>query len=55
MAKAKGDRLIVHLQRTEGPVFRYTTQKNRRNDSARIELKKYHPGLRRHVVFRETR
>ena len=55
MAKAKGDRIIIHLQSTEGPVFRYTTQKNRRNDSARIELKKYHPVLRRHVVFRETR
>jgi large subunit ribosomal protein L33 len=55
MAKAKGDRIIIHLQSTEGPVFRYTTTKNRRNDSGRIELKKYHPGLRKHVVFRETR
>jgi large subunit ribosomal protein L33 len=55
MAKAKGDRIIIHLQSTEGPVFRYTTQKNRRNDSGRIELKKYHPGLRKHVLFRETR
>ena len=55
MAKAKGDRILRPRQSTEGPVFRYTPQKNRRNDSARIELKKYHPGLRRHVVFRETR
>ncbi|MGK2965436.1 MAG: 50S ribosomal protein L33 [Tepidiformaceae bacterium] len=55
MAKAKGDRIIIHLQATEGPAFRYTTTKNRRNDAGRIELKKYHPALRRHVVFRETR
>ncbi|GIW16986.1 MAG: 50S ribosomal protein L33 [Tepidiforma sp.] len=50
-----GDRIIIHLQSTEGPAYRYTTQKNRRNDSSRLELKKYHPGLRKHVLFRETR
>jgi large subunit ribosomal protein L33 len=55
MARAKGDRIIIHLQSTEGPVYRYTTTKNRRNDASRIELKKYHPALRKHVVFRETR
>ncbi len=55
MAKAKGDRIIIHLQSTEGPVFRYTTTKNRRNDTGRIELTKYHPGLRKRVLFRETR
>jgi large subunit ribosomal protein L33 len=55
MAKPKGDRIIIQMQSTEGPVYRYTTQKNRRNDQGRIELKKYHPLLRRHVVFRETR
>jgi large subunit ribosomal protein L33 len=55
MARNKGDRIIIQLQSTEGPVYRYTSTKNRRNDSGRIELKKYHPGLRKHVVFRETR
>lgn len=53
--KAKGDRIIIHLQATEGPPYRYTTTKNRRNDPARLELRKYHPLLRRYVVFRETR
>jgi large subunit ribosomal protein L33 len=55
MAKAKGDRIIIQMQSTEGPIFRYTTEKNRRNDTARLELKKYHPGLRKVVTFRETR
>ena len=55
MAKGKEDRIIIQLQSTEGPVFRYTTSKNRRNDTGRIELKKYHPGMRKHVLFRETR
>ena len=55
MAKAKGDRIIIQMQSTEGPVYRYTTTKNRRNDTGRLELTKYHPGLRRRVLFRETR
>ncbi len=55
MAKPKGDRIIIQMQSTEGPVYRYTTEKNRRNDQGRIELKKYHPMLRKIVLFRETR
>lgn len=55
MAKTKGDRIIIHMTSPEAPGYRYTTQKNRRNDSGRLELKKYHPGLRKHVLFRETR
>lgn len=55
MAKSKGDRIIIHLQATEGPKFRYTTTKNRRSDPDRMELMKYHPQLRKHVLFRETR
>ena len=35
MAKAKGDRIIIQLQSTEGPVFRHTSEKNRRNDTGR--------------------
>jgi len=33
----------------------YISQKNRRNDTARLELKKYDPILRRHVTYRETK
>jgi large subunit ribosomal protein L33 len=33
----------------------YYTTKNRRNDPNRLELKKYDPTLRRHVIYRETR
>ena len=50
MAKSKGTRILITLEctqcrsntnkRTEG-VSRYTTQKNRRNNPERIELKKY--------------
>jgi large subunit ribosomal protein L33 len=33
----------------------YYTQKNRRNDTQRLELKKYDPIVRRHVIYRETK
>ena len=33
----------------------YTTEKNRRNDQARLELRKYCPRCRVHAVHRETK
>jgi large subunit ribosomal protein L33 len=54
MAKKKGDRVIVKMRSTES-TYVYHTEKNRRNDAGRIELRKYDPLLRRHTLFRETR
>ncbi len=33
----------------------YLTSKNKRNNPERLELKKYSPKLRKHVVFKETK
>jgi large subunit ribosomal protein L33 len=33
----------------------YLTTKNRRNDPARMELRKFDPTLRRHVIYREAK
>lgn len=33
----------------------YTTVKNKRNDPDRLQLKRYDPVLRRHVLYKETR
>lgn len=54
MAK-KEDRVIVTLACTECRERTYTTEKNRRNDADRIELRKYCPRCRRHVPHREVR
>jgi large subunit ribosomal protein L33 len=52
--KGKDVRSNIRMVATEGNTgFFYTTQKNRRNTTAKLELKKYHPGLRKHVVFKE--
>jgi large subunit ribosomal protein L33 len=53
MAK-KGPRVIVKLRSTES-AHMYLTEKNRRNDTNRLELRKYDPTLRKHVVYRETK
>lgn len=54
MATNSGARVIVKLRSTESPHV-YTTTKSRRNTPERMELKKYDPVLRRHVLYRETR
>jgi large subunit ribosomal protein L33 len=53
MAK-KGNRLMVKLRSSESGHM-YYTQKNKRNDTARLELMKYDPLVRKHVLYKETK
>ncbi|MFC1968399.1 50S ribosomal protein L33 [Chloroflexota bacterium] len=55
MAKKAGARVIIHLACTECSERTYTTNKNRKNDSQRLELKKYCPRCRGHRLHRETK
>ncbi len=55
MAKSGDKRPIIKLRSTEGTGFTYTTRKNKTNTRERIELRKYDPVLRRHVIFKEER
>lgn len=48
-------RPIIKLRSTAGTGFTYVTRKNKVNTRERLELKKYDPLVRRHVVFREER
>jgi large subunit ribosomal protein L33 len=54
MAK-KEDRGTIDLACTECRERSYTTQKNRRNDPDRLELRKYCPRCRAHKTHREAR
>jgi len=54
MAK-KENRIVITLACTECKERNYTTQKNRKNDQARIELNKYCPRCRNHRQHRETK
>jgi len=64
MAKNKGARLIITLECTEcrtntakrSPgLNRYTTMKNRRNTTARLELKKFCPHCNKHTIHKEIK
>ena len=59
MAK-KGDRVIVTLECTEAKKTgatpsRYTTTKNKRKQTERLELKKYNRYLKRHTLHKEIK
>ncbi len=54
MAK-KDIRVIVTLACTVCKERNYTTQKNRRNDSGRIEFNKFCPRCRKHTLHKEQK
>ncbi|MCD6519969.1 MAG: 50S ribosomal protein L33 [Anaerolineae bacterium] len=54
MAK-KANRVVITLACTECHERNYTTEKNRRNDSGRLSLRKYCPRCRKHTIHREQR
>ncbi len=53
MAKQKREK--IKLESTAGTGFFYTTDKNRRTSTGKLELMKYDPKARKHVMFKETK
>lgn len=59
--KGKGNRLQIILECTEhktsglAGTSRYVTQKNRKNTTERLELKKYNAIMRKYTVHREIK
>ncbi len=45
----------IRLMSTAGTGHYYTTTKNRRLHPEKLELKKYDPRIRKHVVYKETK
>ena len=52
---AKAATIKVKLLSTADTGYFYVTKKNVRNTTAKLEMKKYDPGVRKHVVFREAK
>lgn len=52
--KKKDIRIVIKLKSSESDHV-YYTEKNRRNDPARLELRKYDPILKKHVLYKETK
>ena len=48
-------RINIQLQCTECKRKNYATQKNKKNTTGRLEVKKYCPWDRKHTVHKETK
>jgi large subunit ribosomal protein L33 len=55
MAKAAENRPTITLACTECKERTYTTEKNKRNDPNRLELRRYCPRCRSHTLHRESK
>ena len=55
MAKKGEQRLVIHLACTDCQERTYTSEKNKKNDSQRLEMKKFCPRCRTHTLHRETK
>lgn len=44
----------IKMQSTESPYF-YTTDKNKKTKPEKLQMKKYDPNVRKHVLFKETK
>lgn len=52
---AKSATIQIKLESTAGTGYFYTTKKNPRTMTEKLELKKYDPKVRKHVNFKETK
>jgi len=52
---AKSNTILIKLLSTADTGYFYVTKKNARSATGKLELKKYDPVARKHVVFRESK
>lgn len=52
---AKNIRNKIKLESTSGTRHFYTTTKNKRNFPEKMEIKKFDPFIRKHVLYKETK
>ena len=50
----RGHRVTIKLKSSESP-YMYHVKKNKQNTPDRLEIKKYDPVVRKHVMFKEVR
>ena len=52
---AKSSTVLIKLVSSADTGFYYVTKKNPRTKTNKLELKKFDPVARKHVIFRETK
>ncbi len=50
---SKGNREKIRLNSSAGTGHFYTTTKNKRTMTGKMEIKKYDPVVRKHVIYKE--
>ncbi len=55
MAKKKGGVEKIRLVSSENTGHFYTTVKNKRNTPEKMEIKKFDPVARKHVIYKEAK
>tara|TARA_Y100000589_G_scaffold318403_1_gene345846 strand:+ start:2694 stop:2864 length:171 start_codon:yes stop_codon:yes gene_type:complete len=51
----KGAREKIKLESSAGTGHFYTTSKNKRTTTQKLEIKKFDPKVRKHVVYKEAK
>ena len=52
---AKPATILIKLESTAGTGYYYVTKKNPRNQTEKMEFRKYDPVARKHVTFKEAK
>ena len=52
---AKGNREKIKLESTAGTGHFYTTTKNKRTSTGKMEISKFDPVALKHVIYKETK
>ena len=52
---AKPATIQIKLESTAGTGYYYVTKKNPRNQTEKMEFRKYDPVVRKHVMFKEAK
>jgi large subunit ribosomal protein L33 len=52
---AKGPVIAIKMLSTAGTGYFYVTKKNPRTKAEKLEMKKYDPVIRKHVIFKEAK
>ena len=52
---AKSSTILIKMESTAGPGYFYVAKKNPRTLTEKLEMRKYDPVVRKHVVFKENK
>jgi len=52
---AKANTILIKLESTADTGYYYVTKKNPRTQTDKLELRKYDPVARKHVIFKESK